>query len=220
MKLTKKVDFCAAHSIQGAGKCANKHGHNWEATIDVEHVSGEITHEAGFLVDVAKVKQAAYQYDHDDLDKYFKWASTENVAQQIANDALLFCLEANPEAQFYVRVHLVETKNNSADAIASNVDLHVLNDDVNYGDVEVPQENIPEPERQPGDSGAIFKEVGLVGARQNEPEEKRKQDFLKDRVASAEYDLKVHSRQLQMPIERVRDAKEVPVDLPDNPYKR
>lgn len=120
MKISKHVDFAAAHSIQGAGACANKHGHNWHALIEVNHIGGEITDERGFLVDVSDVKQAAYKYDHDDLDNYFDFASTENVAQKIADDALLACLAANPDANFIVTVHLDETKNNSADAVADN----------------------------------------------------------------------------------------------------
>lgn len=128
MKISKTVDFAAAHSIANAGKCANKHGHNWEANIDVYHVAGEITRPDGFLADVRDIKDAAYKYDHDDLDKYFEYASTENVAQQIADDALAICIDSNPEAMFRVQVHLVETKNNSATAQADNVELNKLND--------------------------------------------------------------------------------------------
>lgn len=130
MKITKHVDFAAAHSIAGAGVCANKHGHNWHACIEVEHVDGEITDERYFLADVRDLKDAAHKYDHDDLDKYFEFASTENVAQKIADDALMICLTANPEAQFVVRVHLIETKNNSANAVATNATAGV--DNINH----------------------------------------------------------------------------------------
>lgn len=116
MKITKKVDFCAAHSIAGAGKCANKHGHNWEAIISV-NFDGELD-SRGFIADVAEIKQAAFQYDHDDLDKYFESASTENVASQIADDVLQICIDGEAIGEFQVHVTLVETKNNSADAYA------------------------------------------------------------------------------------------------------
>jgi 6-pyruvoyl-tetrahydropterin synthase len=119
-ELTKRVMFCAAHSIKGAGKCENKHGHNWEATIKVTLVQGELD-ERGFIVDVGDLKQAAFKYDHDDLDKYFDFASTENVAKKIAEDALEICLQTNPENKYLVDVHLVETENNSATAKADNV---------------------------------------------------------------------------------------------------
>lgn len=119
MKLTKRVVFCAAHSIAGAGKCANKHGHNWEATITVY---GEKLDKRGFLADVADIKKAAFKYDHDDLDKYFESPSTENVAQKIAEDALKICKESNPKAQFMIEVELVETENNSATAYAADND--------------------------------------------------------------------------------------------------
>lgn len=114
MRLTKKVDFCAAHSIAGAGKCANKHGHNWEANITVDF-HGTLD-SRGFIADVAAIKQAAYKYDHDDLDKYFKSASTENVVAQIANDVLDILKDSASVGSYYVEVHLVETKNNSASA--------------------------------------------------------------------------------------------------------
>lgn len=120
-KITKVVDFAAAHSIQGAGKCANKHGHNWEATIVVETVAGNITDERGFIADVADLKTCAFKYDHDDLDKYFEFASTENVANKIAHDALAVVERTNPQLQVYIDVHLVETKNNSADASVDNL---------------------------------------------------------------------------------------------------
>lgn len=126
-QITKIVDFAAAHSIQGAGKCANKHGHNWEATIQVETVGGVVDHRAGFIADVADLKKCAFKYDHDDLDNYFEYASTENVAKEIAIDALEVVKEANPRLQVFVRVHLVETKNNSADAVATNADIGELN---------------------------------------------------------------------------------------------
>ena len=118
--LTKRVVFCAAHSIKGAGKCENKHGHNWEATIKVTLVDGSLDHR-GFIADVRELKDAAHKYDHDDLDKYFEYPSTEVVAKQIAEDALDVCKGTNPNAKFVVDVTLVETENNSATAQADNV---------------------------------------------------------------------------------------------------
>lgn len=120
-RIIKVVDFAAAHSIAGAGKCANKHGHNWEATITVDFEG--ILDDRGFIVDVAELKQAAFKYDHDDLDKYFDSASTENVAQMIAKDALVICHNSESEGKYHIHVHLVETKNNSADAIAYDQDF-------------------------------------------------------------------------------------------------
>lgn len=116
MKITKRVVFCAAHSIAGAGKCANKHGHNWEAHITVE---SNVLDDRGFIADVAEIKQAAFKYDHDDLDKYFESASTENVCMQIARDVLDIVLSSNEDAHHgdvHVHVHLIETENNSAHA--------------------------------------------------------------------------------------------------------
>lgn len=113
-EITKRVMFCAAHSIRGAGKCENKHGHNWEATITV---ASNVVDERGFVADVADIKQAAFQYDHDDLDKYFEYASTENVAQKIAEDVLHVVLESQGPVEdrwIKVEVDLVETENNSA----------------------------------------------------------------------------------------------------------
>lgn len=116
MQIIKRVPFSAAHSIQGAGKCANKHGHNWEAIITVDSPSLD---SRGFIADVAAIKQAAFKYDHDDLDKYFESASTENVAQKIADDTLTICHAGQLEdAHFHVEVHLIETENNSARAFA------------------------------------------------------------------------------------------------------
>lgn len=117
MKLTKKVDFCAAHSIQGAGKCAKKHGHNWEALIEVDF-HGSLD-SRGFIADVADIKQAAFKYDHDDLDNYFDSASTENVASAIANDVLDILVSSKSEGDYFVHVRLVETPNNSAEAYTS-----------------------------------------------------------------------------------------------------
>lgn len=114
--IKKVVDFAAAHSLKGAGKCENKHGHNWEATIRVEF-TGELD-ERGFVADVADIKLAAFKYDHDDLDNYFDSPSTENVAQKIAEDVLEVCLNGNAKGTFWVTVVLVETKNNSAEASA------------------------------------------------------------------------------------------------------
>lgn len=113
-EITKRVMFCAAHSIMGAGKCENKHGHNWEATITVQ---SNVVDERGFVADVADIKKAAFQYDHDDLDKYFTYASTENVAQKIAEDVLHVVLESQGPVEdrwIKVEVDLVETENNSA----------------------------------------------------------------------------------------------------------
>lgn len=111
-KLTKKVDFCAAHSIKGAGKCENKHGHNWEANITIRF-HGSLD-SRGFIVDVAAIKMAAFKYDHDDLDKYFEFASTENVAKKIAEDVAHICATSEARGEFNIEVHLIETKNNSA----------------------------------------------------------------------------------------------------------
>lgn len=115
-RIEKVVDFCAAHSIAGAGKCAKKHGHNWQAQIRVDFF-GELD-SRGFIADVADIKKAAFQYDHDDLDKYFESASTENVASKIADDVLRICSSGQSKGEFSIRVHLIETKNNSATAYA------------------------------------------------------------------------------------------------------
>lgn len=139
MEITKRVNFSAAHSIAGAGKCANKHGHNWVAIIKVNCDTLDST---GFIVDVAKLKKTAFQYDHDDLDNYFEQPTTEIVCQKIANDALEVVLANQPLAKCTVHVHLIETENNSADAIASNV-IGTLNE-------------------------GTFREVGLKGAKNNE----------------------------------------------------
>jgi 6-pyruvoyl-tetrahydropterin synthase len=126
MKITKIVDFAAAHSIAGAGKCENKHGHNWEATISVE-LYGD-TDYRGFIVDVAELKKCAFKYDHDDLDKYFAYASTENVAQKIADDVAEVCANSESNGDFFIHVYLVETKNNSADAFKTVVNNIVQED--------------------------------------------------------------------------------------------
>lgn len=120
-KIVKHVDFSAAHSIAGAGKCANKHGHNWEATITVEF-HGYLD-SRGFIADVAEIKKAAFKYDHDDLDKYFEVASTEHIANKIAEDVFDICSSARSSGSYRVHVHLVETKNNSAEAYAGVKEL-------------------------------------------------------------------------------------------------
>lgn len=109
--ITKRVPFSAAHSLKGAGKCENKHGHNWVANITIV---GDQLDNRGFVADIADVKQAAFKYDHDDLDNYFEYPSTELVAQKIAEDALDICTNSNPKAKFDIDVHLIETENNSA----------------------------------------------------------------------------------------------------------
>lgn len=117
MKITKRVMFCAAHHISGAGKCERNHGHNWEATITVDC---DTLDERGFIADVADIKNAAFKYDHDDLNNYFEQPTTENVAYQIAVDALSVVLDSQPDAEASVHVHLIETENNSADAQVSS----------------------------------------------------------------------------------------------------
>lgn len=111
--------FCAAHHLPGAGKCENVHGHNWVAEIEVTLLSGSLD-SRGFIVDVADLKKAAFKYDHNDLNIFFEYPSTENVAQKIADDALGICKGSNPGSTFVVNVHLIETENNSAYASASN----------------------------------------------------------------------------------------------------
>lgn len=122
-RLTKNVDFCAAHSIKGAGKCERKHGHNWEANIEVEC---NRLNSFGFIADVAAIKHAAMKYDHDDLDNYFEKPTTEIVCKKIADDALDIVLAEHNrlDADLYVtvKVHLVETKNNSADFTVTYAD--------------------------------------------------------------------------------------------------
>lgn len=121
-ELSKRVMFCAAHSIKGAGKCENKHGHNWEANITVR---SNALDERGFIADVAAIKQAAFQYDHDDLDKYFEQPTTELVAQKIAEDTMAIVranLGAVEGLEVDVLVHLTETENNTATARSSYAD--------------------------------------------------------------------------------------------------
>jgi 6-pyruvoyltetrahydropterin/6-carboxytetrahydropterin synthase len=115
-KIGKRVMFCAAHHLIGAGKCERNHGHNWEANISV---TADRLDERGFIADVADIKHAAHKYDHDDLNNYFDYPSTELVCQKIAEDVLEIVKDnLGPEAHIEVHVHLVETENNTADAWA------------------------------------------------------------------------------------------------------
>lgn len=118
-RITKRVMFCAAHHLPGAGKCENVHGHNWVAEIDVTLLSGDLD-PRGFIVDVADLKKAAFKYDHNDLNIFFDYPSTEVVAQKIADDALGICRFNNDKNVYAVVVHLIETENNSAYGQASN----------------------------------------------------------------------------------------------------
>lgn len=113
-KITGVAKFSSAHSINEAGKCANKHGHNWVAKIEVGFYG--TLNKQGFVADVAEIKKAATKYDHDDLDNYFEWPSTENVAQKIADDVAYICLQGGAVGDFDIHVHVIETENNSADA--------------------------------------------------------------------------------------------------------
>lgn len=184
MKISKVVDFCAAHSIKGAGKCANKHGHNWTAIIEVESVGGELSDVRGFLADVRDLKQAAFKYDHDDLDKYFDFASTENVAKKIAEDALDEVLKCNPNLHIFVRVHLDETKNNSADAVATNVEYKKLN-----------RTHVTTLENNIQNETTSHRWLGFKGAAQDYESE-----FKEGQLRKPDLD-KEHDEQLEMPAE-------------------
>ncbi len=84
--------FAAAHQLTMVGsKCENMHGHNWKIEV---HVRGEMTDEAGVLVDFGIIKKHVRDImsmlDHKYLNEleYFQQTqpSSENIAFFVATE--------------------------------------------------------------------------------------------------------------------------------------
>ena len=88
IQLTKRMEFCAAHSYANPtwteaenrrvfGKCANLHGHNYVLEVTIE---GEMSPDTGMVMNLKTLKSlitevAIDQFDHKHLNKdvpYFK----------------------------------------------------------------------------------------------------------------------------------------------------
>jgi 6-pyruvoyltetrahydropterin/6-carboxytetrahydropterin synthase len=56
MDISKEFRFEASHCLpKHPGRCQNLHGHSWKLTV---HVSGNVNHETGFVMDYGDIKEA------------------------------------------------------------------------------------------------------------------------------------------------------------------
>lgn len=85
-EISIKSNFCGAHRLIGyKGKCANLHGHNWEAEI---FLRGTETNHLGMLVDFKKIKEALRivleKLDHQNLNALPIFKKINPTAENIA----------------------------------------------------------------------------------------------------------------------------------------
>ncbi len=110
-QVCKTFSFDAAHILLGYnGKCANLHGHHWEAAVCIE---GNTLDPVGMLIDFGDVKrylqQTAGSYDHamlNDIPPYTDINPTsENVAKAIFHSLQSKLAESDPHLRVaYVQV--------------------------------------------------------------------------------------------------------------------
>lgn len=88
MFISKSFSFEAAHILpRHPGKCSREHGHSWRVIVEV---SGPIQKESQFVMDYATLKREVQpiidRFDHQHLNGFVKYPSSENLAIHIAHE--------------------------------------------------------------------------------------------------------------------------------------
>lgn len=78
--LRKELKINAAHHLPGHKKCGKNHGHTFKIVVKAE--GNKLKN--GMLLDFAFPK--IMQYDHNDLNDFFKMPTVENLANKIMED--------------------------------------------------------------------------------------------------------------------------------------
>jgi 6-pyruvoyltetrahydropterin/6-carboxytetrahydropterin synthase len=78
MRIYLKTHFDASHKLYLPYKsgCVNSHGHRWNVEI---FCNGQLNKE-GMVVDFKKLKKIINKFDHEDLNKFFKQPTAENIS--------------------------------------------------------------------------------------------------------------------------------------------
>ena len=107
-RLTVRRRFSAAHSLrQYHGKCAQLHGHNYNAEITIQ---GDRLDEAGMIVDFAELKalcdEVLDRLDHTYLNELPEFAEANVTAENLA----AFIFHALNDALSHPTVSIFEVK--------------------------------------------------------------------------------------------------------------
>lgn len=84
--ISKMYSFEAAHMLpRHPGKCRNMHGHSWRVEVVV---TGSVNPDTGFVLDYDQLDQwvepIIERFDHQLLNCYVQYPSSENIAKHIA----------------------------------------------------------------------------------------------------------------------------------------
>lgn len=98
MIISKKCTFDAAHHLPGyPGKCKNLHGHTFFVEVSV---MGDKNQETGMVVDFKDLSDflknnVVEAFDHNELNKFFRMPTAENIAQFILAKLYFWCANKN-----------------------------------------------------------------------------------------------------------------------------
>lgn len=98
-RVLREVHFSYGHRIVGhEGKCANLHGHNGRAIIEV---SSERLDKLGMVVDFAEINEKVGSWIDETLDhKMILWKKDPAVQALREKDEVLFLTDENPTAEY------------------------------------------------------------------------------------------------------------------------
>jgi 6-pyruvoyltetrahydropterin/6-carboxytetrahydropterin synthase len=87
--LEKRIEIAGAHFLEldYASKCENLHGHNWIITV---YCKSEYLNQNGMIIDFSKISKVVKELDHQDLNKFIKQPTAENIAKYLC-DKISFC---------------------------------------------------------------------------------------------------------------------------------
>ena len=114
-ELSVKTRFSAAHCLVGYdGRCAARHGHNWEVTV---FVKGKEVDKIGIVVDFHVLKQTLKdilgELDHTDLNALPAFASRNPTSENIARHVFdRFAARLKDGGCLVSRVTVAETPEN------------------------------------------------------------------------------------------------------------
>lgn len=90
MQVEKLFRFEASHILpRHPGKCSRLHGHSWRVKVSV---FGPVNPATGFVMDFAELKKLVQpiidRFDHQHLNAFVRYPSSENIALHIAYELL------------------------------------------------------------------------------------------------------------------------------------
>ena len=103
--VSREIDFCYGHRVEGANDCGHLHGHNGRAVITL---ASESLDELGMVLDFSEIKRVVSTWIDDHLDHRMILAENDPARSELEKLGEPLFLTANPPTREEIATRIFE----------------------------------------------------------------------------------------------------------------